>query len=75
MIAARCSPTGWRSAVQLDDRETATVLAALRFYQRCLLGGPSTFASYAESDIATDGWTVNPLNQLEIDDLAERLNQ
>ena len=61
--------------MQLDDRETATVLAALRFYQRGLLGGPSTFSSYTESDIATDGWTLEPLDNTEIDYLAERLKQ
>ena len=61
--------------MQLDYRELATVIAALRFYQRGLLGGPSTFASYAESDIATGGGTLVPLDDLEIDALCERLNQ
>ena len=56
--------------MDLTPRELATVLAALRFYQRCLLGGPSTFDSYAESDIAGE----DPLDLDEIDDLCERNN-
>ena len=56
-------------------RETATILAALRAYQRLVLNGASTFSSYAVSDIATDGGTLAPLTNAEIDALCERLNQ
>ena len=70
MIAARCSPTGWRSAVQLDKRETDTVIAALRFWQRCI--DPRD----PEVEIARDGDDeVIPLGDTEIDALIERLNQ
>lgn len=49
----------------LDDRETATILAALRYWQRegCMSAGP-------EQDIAPD----DPMTEAEIDDLCERLN-
>lgn len=58
----------------VDRRETATIIAALRFYQRNCLGGPSTFTSYAESDIATDGGEIEPMTADEIDMLCERIN-
>lgn len=56
--------------MQLDDRELATILAALRFWQRRSFG-----QGWAESEIATEGGTLCPLNTPEIDDLCERLNQ
>jgi len=53
----------------LDDRELATVLAALRYWQRegWISGGH-------EHDIATNGDTLEPLGADEIDALCERLN-
>ena len=65
----------YQTTITLDERELATVLASLRFYQRNLLGGPSTFASYPESDIATDEGKLVPLTDTEIDTLCEELNQ
>ena len=55
----------------MTQRELATILAALRYWQRCGLeaGGQS-----AEDDIATDGGTIVPLNTWEIDSLCYRLN-
>ena len=50
-----------------DHRELATVLAALRFWQR---QGPGE----AERDIATDGESLKELSAAEIDTLCERLN-
>lgn len=55
---------------KLDSRELATVLAALRRWQ-VVLDGP---AQPREWDIATNEGTVEPLNELEIDALCERLN-
>jgi hypothetical protein len=55
----------------LDSRELATVLAALRYWQRLALAqeerGP-------EDDIASDGGTLSILQPSEIDALCERIN-
>lgn len=58
---------GW--SMKLGPRELATVLAGLRYWQRLGVGegGP-------EEDIATDGGSIEPLNEVEIDALCERLN-
>jgi hypothetical protein len=53
----------------LDRRERATVLAALRYWQR---EGP--MSAGGEHDIATDGDHVAPLTAAEIDTLCARLN-
>lgn len=55
---------------KLDTRETATVLAALRHWQNL----PSDHTP-DENDIATDGDTIVPLYNDEIDTLCERLNK
>lgn len=54
--------------MELNSQELATVLAALRFWQR---KGPTTI----EWDIATNGGKFLPLDDNEIDDLCEKLNQ
>lgn len=55
--------------MQLDNRELATVLAALRFWQRrCDPRDP-------EMEIATDDDNIEALGDDEIDTLCERLNQ
>jgi hypothetical protein len=56
--------------IRLNDRELATVLAALRYWAR---EGLLSDAS-AEHDISTDGGTLEPLGGDEIRDLADRLN-
>lgn len=53
------------------DEEQATVLAALRFWQRAGHGASST---PPEWDIATNEGTVEPLDEPAIDDLCERIN-
>jgi hypothetical protein len=55
--------------MELDRRELAAVLAALRFWQRkgSLWDGP-------EREIATDSETLEELSVDEIDSLCERLN-
>ena len=62
-----------------DERELATVLAALRMWQRGSCGTTGTQASvleaaHAEMSIATDGERLMPLLASEIDELCERLN-
>ncbi|MGA8763805.1 MAG: hypothetical protein WB562_13150 [Candidatus Sulfotelmatobacter sp.] len=54
---------------ELDRRELATVLAALRYWQRegLMSGGH-------EQDIATDAGELEPMKAEEIDALCERLN-
>lgn len=59
--------------MKLNDRETATVIAALRFWQR--LGGPAMSDSEPEHDILTDGGALDALTADEIDALIEeRIN-
>lgn len=55
----------------LDEREAATVLAALRHWQRGL--GDDVETSEVD-DIATNGGTLEALSEAEIDALCERLN-
>lgn len=60
-------------AIEVDDREVATILAALRFYQ----AGRQFDASArmeAIDDIATNGGDVDALDAEEIDELCERIN-
>jgi hypothetical protein len=55
-------------AIEGDDRTTATILAALRFYQMRGLGDA------AVRDIATNFGLLVALDAAEIDSLCERLN-
>lgn len=55
----------------LDEREAATVLAALRHWQRGL--GDDVETSEVD-DIATNGGALEALSEAEIDALCERLN-
>ena len=57
------------SAHSLDARELATVLAALRYWQREGLA-----SSGHEHAISSNGDTLAPLTLAEVDALAERLN-
>lgn len=62
-----------------DERELATVLAALRMWQRGSCGTTGAQAqvleaAHAEMDIATDGERLEPLLSSEIDELCERFN-
>lgn len=71
-----------RPGIFLDGRELATVLAALRYWQRTrpqgttntLYGKDLSDAALMEGDIATDGGSLKPLAANEIDSLCERLN-
>lgn len=56
--------------VELEDRRAvATILAALRLWQR-----EGLHSGGHEQDIATDNETLIPMNAAEIDDLCERIN-
>jgi hypothetical protein len=52
-----------------SDRETATVLAALRYWQR-----EGLMSAGRERDVAEDGGRFTALSALEIDTLCEKIN-
>lgn len=56
-------------ALAVSDRETGTILAALRYWQR-----EGLMSAGHEQDIATDGGRLEPLSVDEIDALSERVN-
>lgn len=63
--------------LQVDERELATILAALRYWQRDGLSSDEhgdLATPGPENDIATDGGTHEPLDLDEIDELCERIN-
>lgn len=60
-----------KTTVVLDDREHATVLAALRYYQR-KMDDPSVMGEIGCT--ATNGGNVIPLTAEEVDALCERIN-
>jgi hypothetical protein len=55
---------------ELEQRKWATLLAALRYWQRI---GLASGGQLAEHDIATDGGTLEPLSVEEIDILCGEL--
>jgi hypothetical protein len=57
---------------EMGLRETATVLAALRFYQEALNAG---MVPLHLMDVLTNGDELVPLTGSEIDALCERLNE
>lgn len=60
--------------LDLDGRELATVLAALRYYQSENLQDDGKIADQVAGDIASDGGRLQPLTREEVDALCERLN-
>jgi len=64
------------SLIGLDDREHATVLAALRHWQARHAAGEiyNVVPILDETDIATKGGTIKPLSVAEMDALCDRLN-
>jgi len=60
--------------LDLDGRELATVLAALRYYQSENLQDDGAVADQAAGDIASDSGRFQPLTREEVDGLCERLN-
>ena len=57
-----------KNPVELEERETATILAALRVYQ------DTAFVSPAIMDIATSNGQFDMMQDDEIDQLCEYLN-
>ena len=57
--------------LQMDEREFATVLAALRYWQA---NNRQNAKRAPEYDIASDSGKLQPLGDLEIDELCERIN-
>ena len=57
----------------LTDEQHATVLAALRFYQREGMGDPACRSEEID-DLATNGGEVTALDVVGISDLCEQLN-
>ncbi|RID91199.1 hypothetical protein D2N39_13135 [Gemmobacter lutimaris] len=71
--AARGAMEASRDFAQLQDaRDHATILAALRFWQREAVG---LMDNLPEDDIASDEGTLTPLTREEIDALCDRLNE
>jgi hypothetical protein len=63
------------SSIHLNERATATILAALRCYQQHLEGfGRNGKPDPALADVATDGGTHEPMTAPEIDALCEAIN-
>jgi hypothetical protein len=60
--------------LEVDWRELATILAALRFHQDENLQGGSIIADQKVGVIATDGGKLTPLDFDEVEQLCERLN-
>jgi hypothetical protein len=58
--------------LKLTDRELATILAALRYWDREIVAS-RRWAS--EIDIATDGGNHVPLDTAQVNALCERLNR
>ena len=57
-----------------DERQLATILAALRFYQDENLQGRTEIPDSKINDIATDCGTFKPLTFDEVSTLCERIN-
>jgi len=60
--------------LHVDDRELATILAALRFHQAGNLQGTGEIPDQAIREVATDGGRLEALSGGEVDMLCERLN-
>ncbi len=61
-------------ALNVSDRDLATILAALRYHQAENLQGTNDIPDQAIREIATDGDRLKPLSSQEIDRLCERIN-
>lgn len=57
--------------LHVNDRELATILASLRHWQR---NNRQDATKSPEYDVATNGDTLQPLGNVEIDELCERVN-
>lgn len=62
------------AGLRVNDRELATILAALRFYQDGNLQDGRQISDEWIIEVATGGGTLKPLNADEVSALCERLN-
>ena len=62
-------------AVQTDERELATILAALRFHQDENLQGRTQIPDLAIREIATNAGVLEPLSFEDVDRLCGKLNR
>jgi hypothetical protein len=58
----------------VDDRQLATILAALRFHRDENLQGSGKILDHAIQEIATDAGKLTALDFEDVDQLCERLN-
>ena len=72
--ARRKGYSGGGGTIAIDDRELATILAALRYHQDENQAGGNGTIDQAIQEIATDGGQLKPLTSGEIDQLCQRLN-
>ena len=63
-----------KKTLAVNDRQLATILAALRFHQAENLQGGAGIPDRAIEEIATDGGRSTPLDFDEVEDLCHRLN-
>lgn len=67
-------PPQWHTGLNIDDRQLATILAALRSHQDNNLRQGSGITDKYLQEIATNGGTFQPLSVDEVNALCERLN-
>lgn len=72
--AAQASTAKGRFRIQVNRRELATILAALRFHQDENLQGGEPIPDKVVGDIATDDGTLKPLDSGEVNRLCQSLN-
>ena len=68
------APSDNRKTLAVDDRQLATILAALRFHQAENLQGGAGIPDRAIEEIAADGGRLTPLDFDEIESLCQTLN-
>jgi len=67
-------PNGKQRRLLVDDRQLATILAALRFHQSENLQGDGDVIDQPTSEIATSGGRLIPLDYDEVESLCQMLN-
>ena len=67
-------PSDKERCLLVDDRQLATILAALRFHQSENLQGSGVVLDQPTSEIATDGGRLTALDYDEVESLCQMLN-
>jgi|APSaa5957512622_1039677.scaffolds.fasta_scaffold549469_1 hypothetical protein len=67
-------PSNKQRPLLVDDRQLATILAALRFHQAENLQGDGEVLDQPTSEIATDGGRLTALGYDEVEILCQMLN-